>query len=142
MLAFPYKLVSDDNETLLVEFRDVPEAHTFGDDSEEAAARATDALAAALSGYMDLRRDLPTPSKSRRSERMAVLPPLTEVKLRLYMEMRVAKVGKAELARRLNCHLPQVDRLLDLDHASRLDQIEAAFHRLGRRIDIQVVNAA
>jgi antitoxin HicB len=142
MLAFPYKLVPDDNETLLVEFRDVPEAHTFGDDADEAAARATDALEAALSGYMDLRRDLPAPSKLRRGERLAVLPPLTEAKLRLYMEMRAAKIGKAELARRLNCHLPQVDRLLDLDHASRLDQIEAAFRCLGRRIDIQVVNAA
>jgi antitoxin HicB len=142
MLAFPYKLVPDDNDTLLVEFRDVPEAHTFGADADEAAVRAIDALEAAFSGYMDLRRDLPAPSKSRRGERMAVLPTLTEAKVRLYMEMRAAKIGKAELARRLNCHLPQVDRLLDLDHASRLDQIEAAFHCLGRRIDIQIVNAA
>jgi antitoxin HicB len=142
MLAFPYKLVPDDNETLLVDFRDVPEAHTFGDDADEAAVRAIDALEAALSGYMDLRRDLPEPSKSRRGERLAILPPLIEAKLRLYMEMRSAKIGKAELARRLNCHLPQVDRLLDLDHASRLDQIEAAFRCLGRRIEIQIVNAA
>jgi antitoxin HicB len=126
----------------LVEFRDVPEAHTFGDDADEAAVRAIDALEAALSGYMDLRRDLPAPSKTRRGERLAVLPTLTEAKVRLYMEMRAAKIGKAELARRLNCHLPQVDRLLDLDHASRLDQIEAAFRCLGRRIEIQIVTAA
>jgi antitoxin HicB len=41
--------------------------------------------------------------------------------------MRAGKIGKAELARRLHCHLPQIDRLLDLNHASRLDQLEAAF---------------
>lgn len=37
------------------------------------------------------------------------------------------------MARRLNCHLPQVDRLLDLLHASRLDQFEAAFRVLGKK---------
>jgi len=56
--------------------------------------------------------------------------------------MRTARIGKAELARRLNCHLPQVDRLLDLRHASRLDQLEAAFRALGKQLSIQICEAA
>ena len=56
--------------------------------------------------------------------------------------MRAQSVGKAELARRLNCHLPQVDRLLDLLHSSRLDQLEAAFRALGKRISVVVEEAA
>jgi antitoxin HicB len=56
--------------------------------------------------------------------------------------MRRSRVGKAELARRLNCHLPQVDRLLDLTHASRLDQLEAAFRALGHVLSIQISGAA
>jgi antitoxin HicB len=56
--------------------------------------------------------------------------------------MRSAKVGKAELARRLNCHLPQIDRLLDLGHASRLDQIEQAFLALGKRLTLSLEDAA
>ena len=56
-----------------------------------------------------------------------VLPALTEAKLALYSAMRAKKIGKAELARRLNRHLPQVDRLLDVLHSSRLDQLEASF---------------
>jgi antitoxin HicB len=56
--------------------------------------------------------------------------------------MRTAKIGKAELARRLNCHLPQVDRLLDLRHASRLDRLEAAFRALGKQLSVQVSEAA
>jgi len=47
-------------------------------------------------------------------------------------------VKKTELARRLGWHLPQVDRLLDLRHASRLDQIEAAARALGRHIEVRV----
>ncbi len=56
--------------------------------------------------------------------------------------MRSRRVGKAELARRLNCHLPQVDRLLDLMHSSRLDQLEAAFHALGKQLSIESREAA
>ena len=44
----------------------------------------------------------------------------------------------AELARRLGWHLPQVDRLFDLRHASRLDQIEAAARVLGRHLEVRV----
>ena len=53
-----------------------------------------------------------------------------------------ASVGKAELARRLHCHLPQVDRLLKLSHASRLDQLEQAFLALGKRLTLALEDAA
>jgi antitoxin HicB len=62
--------------------------------------------------------------------------------LALYTAMLAAKVGKAEMARRLNCHLPQIDRLLDLRHASRLDQLEAAFRALGKQISVEIREAA
>ena len=70
------------------------------------------------------------------------LPALTEAKLALYSAMRTARVSKAELSRWLNWHLPQVDRLLDLRHASRLDQLEAAFRTLGKQLSVQVSEAA
>jgi antitoxin HicB len=56
--------------------------------------------------------------------------------------MREAGVRKADLARRLGWHGPQIDRLLDLNHASRLDQIEAALAVLGKRLSVAVDNAA
>jgi antitoxin HicB len=34
--------------------------------------------------------------------------------------------------------MPQVDRLLDLRHASRMDQIEAAARALGRVVEVRV----
>jgi len=45
---------------------------------------------------------------------------------------------KSELARRLGWHLPQVDRLFDLRHASKLEQVEAAANVLGRHIEVHV----
>jgi antitoxin HicB len=56
--------------------------------------------------------------------------------------MRALGVGKAELARRLNCHLPPIPRLLDLRHGSRLDQMEQAFLRSGKRLNISIEDAA
>jgi antitoxin HicB len=51
---------------------------------------------------------------------------------------RGSGVKKTELARRLNWHLMQVDRLLDLHHASRIDQVEAALSALDRRLEVRV----
>jgi antitoxin HicB len=39
---------------------------------------------------------------------------------------------------RLGWHTPQVDRLFDLRHASKFDQIEAAAHVLGLHIEVRV----
>jgi antitoxin HicB len=141
MLRYPVKLEPDTNGTILVSFPDVPEAHTFGDDREEALARATDALETALMGYMEDRQPIPKPSPFRRGPHV-VLPALTEAKLALYSAMRAGRISKTELARRLNCHLPQVDRLLDLRHGSRLDQLEAAFRAMGKQLSVQILDAA
>jgi len=142
MLRYPVILDTDTNQTILVSFPDFPEAHTFGDDENEALARAADLLEDVLADYIESRRDIPVPSKVRKQDRVVTLPVLTEAKVRLYREMRSSGIRKAELARRLRCHMRQVDRLLDLHHASRLDQIESAFAALNKRIVIEVRDAA
>jgi len=55
--------------------------------------------------------------------------------------MRRAKVRKAERARRLKWHLPQVDRLLAMTHGSKLEQLEAAFRALGKRLVVDIEDA-
>ena len=142
MFTYPVRLEPDDNDTILVSFPDVPQAHTFGDDEEEALARAVDALESALSMLIDDRKDIPLPSAVRRRHKSVTLPPMSAAKVALYRAMREAGVGKAELARRLGWHLPQVDRVLDLLHASKLEQIELALRALGKRLVLEVKDAA
>jgi antitoxin HicB len=142
MLRFSVKLSKDTNDTILVDIPAIPEAHTFGEDCEEALARAVDAIETALMGYIEDRRDIPPADAKPGRGTFVSLPALTEAKIALYSAMHAGKVGKAELARRLNCHLPQIDRLLDLNHASRLDQLEAAFRVLGKRLTIEIQEAA
>jgi len=138
MVRYPVALESDGN-TVLVSFPDFPEAHTFGDDEEEALTRAENALLTLLDAYIRDRQDIPAPSRAGGPH--VPLSGLVSAKLGLYGAMRASGIGKAELARRLGCHLPQVDRLLDLRHASRLDQLEQALHAIGRRLAVSVVPA-
>jgi antitoxin HicB len=142
MLRYSVKLSKDTNDTILVDVPAIAEAHTFGDDRAEALMRAVDAIETALMGYIEDRRAIPPADGGTGRGPSVALPPLSEAKIELYEAMRAARVGKAEMARRLNCHLPQIDRLLNLAHASRLDQLEAAFRVLGKRLTIVVENVA
>ena len=136
-MEYPVKLERDDNDTILVSFPDFPEAHTYGDDVEDALTHATDALATVVDAYIKDRRDIPSPSAIAAKHRVNV-PALVEAKIRLYETMRDAKVGKSELARRLAWHLPQVDRLLAMKHGSKLEQLETAFQAMGKRLVISI----
>ena len=99
------------------------------------------ALETVLAARIDDREDIPLPSPAA-GRPCAVLPVLTAAKVLLYRAMREAGVRKADLARRLGWHGPQMDRLLDLNHASRLDQIEAALAALGTRLSFDLADAA
>jgi antitoxin HicB len=140
MMQYSVNLTREGSRTL-VSFPDFPNVHTYGDDEGEALSRAVDALETYLMSMIEDREPIPEPSRRRRRQSIT-LPALTEAKIELYRQMRASKVGKAELARRLHCHLPQIDRLLDLNHASRLDQIEQALLAVGKRLTISVEDAA
>jgi antitoxin HicB len=135
-LAYRIKIEPDDNGTLLVTCPALPEVTTFGDDETDAARRAADAIGEALAARTADSEDIP--QGNTRGPNLIRLPALIALKTELYRQIRHRHVTRAELARRLNWNRESVDRLFRLDHASRLDQIEAAFEALGQRLDIAV----
>ena len=96
--------------------------------------RAVDALGEAIAARIHDRRDIPMPSSV--GEVQVLLPTITAVKVILYQGMRDQNIGKAEFARRLGWHLPQVDRVLNVNHHSRLDRMDAALGAIGRRLEV------
>jgi antitoxin HicB len=142
MLRYPVKIARDDNGTLLVTAPDFPEVSTFGDDENDALAKGADAIATAMQGRISDRQEIPLPSAPKRGQKLAALSALTWAKLELYRAMLDTNTNKATLARRLQVHPPQIDRLLDLDHDSRLDQIENAARAMGRELHIELRPAA
>jgi antitoxin HicB len=137
MFDYPLTLIPGGG-TVLVSFIDVPEAITFGADEDEALLQAVDALETPLSFYVEARKPLPVASKPRRGQRTVRPSALEGAKLGVHQAMTEQGIKKAELARRLDWHMPQVDRLFDLRHASRLDRIEAAARALGRHLAVRV----
>lgn len=140
MIRYPVNLTRE-GDSLLVSFPDFPDVHTFGEDEQDALVRARDAVETMINGMMDDREEVPASPRNPRAP-FVTLSALSEAKVELYKRMRKAEIGKAELARRLRWHLPQVDRLLDLTHNSRLDQLERAFQALGQELSITLRKAA
>lgn len=136
MSCYPVTLTREDGR-VLVDFLDLP-AHTYGDDEDEALSRAVDALTTMIAAYMRYRQPVPPPTIGHDGPTVA-LPPLLVAKVELYNAMLAQRVNKAELGRRLRWHLPQVDRVLDIRHASRLDQLEQALAAVGKRLELRVV---
>lgn len=137
MFDYPVTLTPDEG-TVMVTFTDVPEAITFGMDEDEALLQAVDALESALTFYIEDRKLLPTPSKPKKGQKTVRPSALECGKLGVYQAMTEQGIKKSELARRLGWHMPQIDRLFDLRHASKLDQIEAAASVLGKRVKLQI----
>lgn len=142
MRAYPASLAPDPDGGFTVTFRDVPAAITEGDTREEALLRAEDALESALAMYVAGNEPLPLASEPEPDEAMVPLSALGMAKTALYEAMRKQGVGRAELARRLRWHLPQIARVLDLRHASKMEQIETALAALGLRLIVEVARAA
>jgi antitoxin HicB len=137
-LNYPVMLEPAEEGGFVVSFPDVPEAHTQGEDEGEALLRGVDALETALEFYVDDNRDLPRPSHPVQDQPIVRPCAQTAIKLGVYQAMRDEGIRKYDLARRLGWHMPQVDRLLDLHHASRLDAAETALAALGRRLEVAV----
>jgi antitoxin HicB len=137
MFDYPVRITKD-GDNLLVSFVDVPEAITFGEDEKDALLNAIDALETGLSFYVDARKPLPVPSKARRGQTTVRPSALECAKLGVYQAMMDQGIRKSELARRLGWHMPQVDRLFDLNHASKMEQIEAAANVLGKHIEVRI----
>ena len=132
MLTYAIQLEEDEGSVMAAS-PDFPELTTFGDDRDEALLHSVDALEEAIAARIHAGQDVPSPSKG---EVRVGLPTLTAVKVILYQGMRDDGVGKAELARRLGWHLPQVDRVLDIQHHSRMDQMDAALGVLDRELHV------
>jgi antitoxin HicB len=140
MYNYPVELIPDDNGTILVTFADLPGA-TFGDNDDDALARAADALETILIGLICGREEIPKPSAA--NGRPTVAPSLLgSLKLAVYEAMRARGWRKADLARAMGLNPRQIDRLLDLRHASTVAQLEQALAACGKRIEVATLDRA
>ncbi len=144
MLPYP-ALFEPDREAggYVVTFPDFSFGVTQGETLEEATVMAADLLKILIADRIESNLDLPRPSKRRgRHYHLVSLPALQDAKAMLYQAWRASGLRKADLARRLGIPKSNIDRLFDLSHHSRLEQLEGAFGALHRKVVIEVRTAA
>jgi antitoxin HicB len=139
--AYPYDARLEPEGGWSVTFPDVPEAITQGDTEEEVAAMAEDALVTALSFYTDESQPLPRPSPAR-NRPVAIVPPLVAAKLALHDAMLAAGISNVVLGHRLGLEDKAVRRLRDPLHRSHIGAVETALRLLGKRLVVDVADAA
>ncbi|MBC3830946.1 type II toxin-antitoxin system HicB family antitoxin [Undibacterium amnicola] len=137
-MQYPALFTRDELGLITVTFRDIPEALTQGRDEIEAKENAQDALITAMEFYFEDRRSVPTPSGRCTGEVLIPLPFSISVKVALLNEMIAQGVSAAELARRLESSPQNVNRIMKLDHATKIDTLDSAFKQLGKSLDFVV----
>ena len=142
LFSYPAKFTTGTDNRVLVEFIDLPRVATDGKDEREATEEAMDALGSDLSIRLSRREEIPTPSPAKRGQRLVPVPLWLAPKLALYLAMRDQRVSNSELARRLGVHERVVRRMLDPEHATKPEKIQAALAVLGKQMTVEVRDAA
>jgi antitoxin HicB len=131
--AYPARMVKRP-DTILVGFRGLPEAITEGATREEALEAAEDCLDTALYHRLKVGQDIPEPSEAKRGEVMVRVRPETAAKIALAVAFRQSGMSRLAFGRKIGRDEKVVRRLLDPDHVSKLEHIDAALRALGRRL--------
>jgi len=144
MHSFSYRATfrRDAKGRVLVGFPDLPEAHTDGCNSAEALEEAIDCLGSTVAFRIAERAEIPIPSRLKRGQRMIPVPLWIAGKLALYLTMTEQVISNSELARRLGVRETVVRRMLDPNHDTRSEKIQAALEALGKRIVVAIDDAA
>jgi antitoxin HicB len=156
-------LARDDNGTVLVTCPDLSEVTTFGEDKEDAMHRAVDAIEEALAARIAPARGHSGPFAS------AALD--DEVRIQQYPfvrcgnSVRIGFSGRSAVGARRSqgralsrgsrgwrleggigapprLAWPQVDRLFDLNHRSTIEHLDQALRAIGKRLEVNIEDAA
>jgi antitoxin HicB len=139
--TYPARFTTGSDGRILVEFVDLPRVATDGKDDREAIEEAIDALGSDLSIRLSRQEEIPAPSAAKRGQRLVPVPLWLAPKLALYLAMRDQQVNNSELARRLGIHERVIRRMLDPEHASKAEKIQAALAVLGKQLTVEVRDA-
>jgi len=133
-LAYPAVFKLDVEGRLVVSFMDFPTAHTDGADPNEAMEEAIDCLGSSIAFAIRDKAEVPKPSRLKRGQKLVPVPLWIVGKLALYWAIREIGISQSELARRLNVRETVVRRMLDPNHGTRTEKIQAALEALGKRV--------
>ena len=143
-MKFPALFDPAEEGGFVITFPDWDWGVTQGEDEADALDMAQDALITMIAHCVRHGKPVPPPSSQPkgRKYRMIELPAKVALKTELYIAFKASGIAKTVLAQKLGIPKTHVDRLFDFKNHTRLEQIEAAFHALGKGLTIDVRDAA
>lgn len=123
----------------IVTFPDLPEAITQGEDQPDALRQATDCLDEALAGRIRHGDEIPRPGRGTVFVEPSVM---IGAKTALYLAMKEAGLDVPVLAQRLGWQEADLRGLLDPAAVTKISRIEQALSGLGKRLSLDVMDAA
>jgi len=131
--VYPARLEAHEG-TVIVTFRDLPEAVTEGRDQADAYLQATDCLDAALLFRLKEGASIPPPSRVQRGEAAIPATPAIAAKAAFIRAFERAGVTRVALAARVGVRETEIRRMLDPDHGTKIDRLSDGMRALGRAL--------
>lgn len=128
----------NDSDAWQIHFRDFPEQQAACYKREDVELEAQESLLIAIKLEMEEGRPVPSPSRALPEELAIHVPVLVKLKLELHNIMLTNSTSKASLARKLGFNAGQMDRLLDVAYASKVEALEQALYLLGYEVQTSV----
>ncbi|EAM8424441.1 hypothetical protein HIX57_005074 [Salmonella enterica] len=143
MFNYAVKLEHDpDTKSWIATCRDLPLFNSAGDSVDDALLESVDGVIVALSIEIDARRPIPAASQPEEGEYVIHLPVLVVMKAALHNAMIATGTRKSDLARSMGMKGPQIDRLLDVCHSSKVETVELALQQLNRTVQVSIDKVA
>ncbi|MDX7991951.1 type II toxin-antitoxin system HicB family antitoxin [Xenorhabdus littoralis] len=140
MFQYPVKLERDEQTgAYVVSCRDLPLMNSVGDSVDEALLEAVEGAVVAIAIEIEERRPIPLGSEPKEDEYIVNVPILVAMKAALHNAMIETGTRKSELARKMGQKPTQIDRLLDVEHSSKVETVELALHQLNRNVGVSVM---
>ncbi|WP_436659682.1 helix-turn-helix domain-containing protein [Acinetobacter sp. P1(2025)] len=129
-------LTSNADNKFNLTFRDFPEINVEAKSKDKALALAKEQLLEAIYIHYSRTNELPVRGPLEQDDVKVVLPVSLDAKVKLIQELRKLGLSNAEMARKLGVRYQDVQRLFDLRHNTKIDQIADAFDVLGIQLGI------
>lgn len=123
-----------DSDAWQIGLRDFPEHRAACYKREDVELEAQDNLLTAIAVTIEEGIKIPAPSPLQAGELAIPLPVLVRLKLELHNIMLANGIAKTDLARKLGFNGGQMDRLLDIGYASKVEVLEQALYLVGYEV--------
>ncbi|CQD41515.1 hypothetical protein [Yersinia mollaretii] len=121
-----------------IKYRDFPELDSVTYSLEDIELEAQDGIKNGIAAEMEEHRLVPAPSALQPGDISVHVPILVRLKAELHNAMLTTHTRKADMARKLGLNAAQMDRLLDVYYASKVEALEQALYLLGFEADVVV----